>query len=175
GGDRKSLCDRRGAVARSELPAPVAADSDRDDVVALRVEELEHRPSRRERDVVLARTPAGEDGDAEAPAHGGGPGCCPCCDSFPTTIVTTVPGGACVPPGGSCESTIPSCDWSVTGCVTMCTLNPEAVSCCCADAWSWLVTSGTADVFGPFETLSVIVEPGLTEVPGPGDWSTTVS
>src|SRR5262249_56922868 len=104
------------AVARSELPPAITADRDRDDVVAAGIERLEPRPRGRQRDVVLARAPAGEHGDAEAPAHGGGPGCCA---SFPTTIVTTVPGGACVPPAGSCERTIPSCDWSVTGCVTM--------------------------------------------------------
>ena len=37
------------------------------------------------------------------------------------------------------------------------------------------MTSGTADVFGPFETDRVTVDPGTTELPDCGLWVTTVS
>ena len=57
----------RGAL--SELPAAVAPDRHGHRLVALRVERLEHRARRRERDVVLARPAAGEDRDADAPRH----------------------------------------------------------------------------------------------------------
>ena len=51
---------------RAELPAAVAADLDGDGVVARGIERGEHRPAGRDRDLVLARAPAEEDGDADA-------------------------------------------------------------------------------------------------------------
>ena len=128
--DGQGLGDRA-VVAGTELPAAVAADRHGDDLVLLGIEGLEHRPGGCQGDLMLARAPAGEDGDPETAAQGGGPGCCV---NLPTTIVTTVPGGACFPPAGSWERTMPSCDWSVTSCVTMCTRKPDACSCACADA-----------------------------------------
>jgi hypothetical protein len=52
-------------------------------------------------------------------------------------------------------------------------LKPALSSVERAESSSWLVTSGTVDCFGPFETLSWIVEPfGALPL---GLWSTTVS
>ena len=79
-----------GARARAELPAAVAADLDGDGVVASGIERGEHRPAGGDRDLVLARAPAEEDGDADASAHG---------VNWPTTIVTSEPCGASSPPG----------------------------------------------------------------------------
>jgi hypothetical protein len=53
-----------------EGPATVAPDGDAEDVVALRVEPSEDGAGGCERDLVLARPAAGEEGDAEPPAHG---------------------------------------------------------------------------------------------------------
>src|SRR4029450_1064920 len=84
-----------------------------------------------ERDLVLRRTAAGKDGDLQpAQAHGGPGVVVP--PNLPTAIVTTVPGGACVPPPGSWVCTMPSWLGSVTGCGTIFTLKPEAFSCACA-------------------------------------------
>ena len=55
---------------RLERPAAVAADRDVHDVVALRIERLEHRAGGGEGDVVLARAAAREQRDAEPAAHG---------------------------------------------------------------------------------------------------------
>src|SRR6185312_12183594 len=146
------------AVARAELPLSVAPDGDGDDVVALGIERLEHGPGRGERDVVFGRAPAGEHRDPQPIRHYGGPE-----DGFvvvenlPTAIVTVEPGGAFVPPAGSCVCTMPSWLESVTGCETMLTLKPEAFSCATASPCAMLVTSGTVDVVGPFETLRMIV------------------
>src|ERR671923_2365413 len=54
------------------------------------------------------------------------------------------------------------------------TRKPDARSCACASLCERLVTSGTVDVVGPFETRSVIVVPGAWNVPASGLWSTTV-
>ena len=54
-------------------------------------------------------------------------------------------------------------------------LDADARSCDCAEAWSWLVTSGTAEVFGPLETFTVILVPGAWYVPAGGLVETTVS
>src|SRR5712671_5568965 len=97
--------------ARAKCPAAVAADRDADDVVALRVECLEHRARREERDVVLARTAARNERDAEAPAHGVVvvvPVVVPPLESWPTVSVTSVFFGACVPPCGAWLNTTPS-------------------------------------------------------------------
>ena len=153
-----------------ERPAAVAADRDRRRLVALGVERLEHRAGRRERDLVLARAPAGDDRDPDAPAHG---------------IVVV---GCVVSGGGALEaadhdhdrrallglraalrvlrehsavevlvSTISSTDW---------TSKPDCVSWAVASASVRLVTSGTCEVCGPFETWSVITEPLPCCVPG---------
>ena len=55
---------RRGAV--DHLPAAGVVDQQRDDVVALGIERLDHRARRGERDRVLGRAAAGHDGDAHA-------------------------------------------------------------------------------------------------------------
>ena len=67
-------------------------------------------------------------------------------------IVTVVPGLAFVPPTGSWERTMPSWFGSVVSCSCTSTVNPDCSSVCCAEASSWLVTSGTVASFGPFET-----------------------
>src|SRR6266550_5262831 len=104
-------------------------------------------------------------------AHGG-PGVAP---NLPTAIVTVVPGGCCVPPGGSCVCTMPSWLWSVTGWLTIFTPKPEAFSVAWASLCERLVTSGTVEVVGPFDTITVIVVRGGWRVPTPGLVSTTVS
>jgi hypothetical protein len=53
-------------------------------------------------------------------------------------------------------------------------LNPDACSCATASACVRLVTSGTVEVVGPFDTLSVIFVPGAWNVSAAGLWSTTV-
>src|SRR5919201_1553396 len=107
-------------------------------------------------------TTAHEDRHAHAFSHGtggGGSGCV----SFPTVIVTVDFGGAFVLPAGLCSSTIPSRPGSLTSWLCTLTLKPAASSVSRADCSSWLVTSGTVMLVGPFETLSVIVEPGGAE------------
>jgi len=108
---------------------------------------------------VLRGSAAGEDCDAQS-GHYGGPGSVVVDENFPTAIVTVEPGGAFALPAGSCVCTIPSWFGPVTGCETMCTRRPEARSCATASACERLVTSGTVEVVGPFDTLSVIVAPG---------------
>ena len=97
----------------SELPASVALDRHGGNVVPFGVEGLEHRPRGLERDLVLGRLAAEQDGDADALAHGigGGGGVL---GSRPTVRVTVEPFAAFVPPFGLCESTIPSSAGSVT-------------------------------------------------------------
>ena len=124
---------------------------------------------------MLRGTAAGENGDAQA-GHYGGPGDAVVVpENFPTAIVTVDPGGAFVLPAGSCVWTIPSWFGSVTGWGTTCTLNPDARSCVIASACEMLVTSGTVEVVGPFETVSVIVAPGGWYVPPSGLWAMTES
>jgi hypothetical protein len=60
----------RSRGASLERPAAVAADRDADHVVPLRIERREDGAGRGERDLVLARAPAGEEGDAESLRHG---------------------------------------------------------------------------------------------------------
>src|SRR5439155_26247655 len=55
--------------ARLEFPAAVAADRHRHRLVALGVERLEHRASRRERDLVFARPAARDHGDPNPAPH----------------------------------------------------------------------------------------------------------
>src|SRR5262245_34356892 len=153
--------------ARPERPAPVASDLDRHRLVAGRVERLDHRLRRRERDLVLARAPTHDDRDAD-PRHQGG-------TSRPTTIVTVVPGFAFLPPSGSCVRTSPSWFGSVVSWSCTSTLKPDCWSTCVAEASSWLVTSGTVVCFGPLETKSVTVPPRASEAPPRGSWSITVS
>src|SRR5262249_61365816 len=74
---------------------------------------------------------------------------------------------------GSGERPIPSLPGSPSSCRWTLTLKPALLSVSLADVSSSLVTSGTVDSFGPFETLSVIVELGAA-VPV-GCWSMTVS
>ena len=69
-------------------------------------------------------------------------------------------------------STIPSRPGSVTFWRVTVTLKPALSSVERAESSSWLVTSGTVDCFGPFETLSWIVEPG--DALPLGLWSTTI-
>ena len=56
----------------------------------------------------------------------------------------------------------------------MWTRKPDALSCATASFCERLVTVGTIEVFGPLETLSLIVVPGGWDVPGPGSSPTTV-
>src|SRR5262249_57122716 len=96
-----------------EGPPSVAADRHRDHVVAVGVERLEHGPGRGEGDLVLARAPAREQRDADAPAHG----VCAVVvaavvvwpvESRPTVSVIDVFDGTCWPPCGVWSSTTPS-------------------------------------------------------------------
>src|SRR5207244_5786993 len=130
--------------------------------------------------LVLARAAAGYDGDADASErHGGGAGGGVVVGvgvtKRPTVIVTVDFFGASVPPVGSWVSTTPSEPGSVVSCDTICTLKPDALSVETASAWATLVTSGTREVFGPFETLTVTVVPFGRKLPAIGSWSTTVS
>ena len=51
---------------------------------------------------------------------------------------------------------------------------PAASSVVCAIATSCVVTSGTADVDGPFETVTVTVEPLELSEPPLGVWPVTI-
>src|SRR5882724_12369234 len=70
---------------------------------------------------------------------------------------------------------MPSWLSSVTGWLTILTPNPEAFSVACASFCVNVVTSGTVEVVGPFDTMTVIVVRGGWSVPGPGLVLTTVS
>src|SRR5580765_1243341 len=163
----------RAVLAGAELPAAVATDCHRDDVIALGIERLEYRAGRGQRDVVLGRAAARQDGDPGA-RHYGGPGVVGA-PNLPTAIVTTLPGAAWVPPGGSWVWTIPSWLGSVTGWVTMCTPKPEALSCAWASFCESVVTSGTVDVVGPLATVRMMIAPGGCRVPAVGVMPMTVS
>src|SRR5207247_4600649 len=78
-------------------------------------------------------------------------------------------------PCGSCEITTLSKVGSAVSCRITFTLKPEPSSVARAVSTSWLVTSGTPLVFGPFETCRVTVVPLVAKDPPPGDWPTTVS
>src|SRR5262249_51705933 len=125
-----------------------------------------------EGDLVLGGAAAGEDRDPEA-RHYGGPGGGGVPEKLPAGVVTKGAGGAC--PGGSRVWTIPSWPGAVTRCATTFSLKPEAVRFATASAWDRLVTSGTVEVVGPRETVSVIVVPGGWYVPASGLCATTVS
>src|SRR2546430_7044221 len=79
--------------------------------------------------------------------------------NLPMLIVTVVPGLACVLPSGIWLRTWPSWLWSLVSTLLTATLKPEFFSVCFAEPSSKVVTSGTAVVVGPFETVNVIVEP----------------
>src|SRR4051794_34240614 len=94
----------------AEAPPSVAANCDADDVVPVRIERLEHRARREQRDVVLARAAAGDERDAETPAHGVVvvvPVVVSPVGSWPTVSVISVFFGAWVPPCGVWLSTTP--------------------------------------------------------------------
>ena len=93
----------------------------------------------------------------------------------PTKIVTVAPGLAWDAPVGSWEMTMPSSVGSSVSWSTTLTLKPEASSVDRAVASSDDVTSGIDVVVGPFETVSVTVEPlAASELPF-GSWPTTTS
>src|SRR5262249_4976461 len=101
-------------TARTELPASVASDLDREHVVARRLERAHDAFRRRLRDRVLTR-PAAED-HRNAACHWPTlvlwpPPCC----NWPTCMITTSPDFASEPGAGSVEMTMPSCAGSVTG------------------------------------------------------------
>src|SRR3954462_574042 len=119
----------------AEAPAAIAADRDADDVVALRIERLEDRARREQRDVVLARAAPGDERDAEATAHGGVvvvPVVGAPVESWPTVSVISVFFGACVPPAGVSLRTTPSEFGSDTGWYTTLSRKPEDLSVCSA-------------------------------------------
>ena len=72
----------------------------------------------------------------------------------PTKSVTSAFGLACVPPTGSWESTMPSSVGSSCPRARRAYGSPAASSVVWAMATSCVVTSGTADVVGPFETVT---------------------
>ena len=92
----------------------------------------------------------------------------------PTVIVTVVPGFAVSPGPGVWVRTTPSWDGSVVSMTSTSTLKPELRSVAIASARLKLVTSGTADSFGPFDTKTVIVAPFEASVFAGGSiWTTT--
>jgi hypothetical protein len=62
----------------------------------------------------------------------------------------------------------------VTSCCVRLTLKPEASRVALAVSGSWFVTSGTSEAVGPFEIVSVTVEPFAAEEPGAGVSASTV-
>ena len=117
-GNRQRLhgaaCNRLLQASGLERPPAVAADGDVHDLVALGIERLQHRARREQRDVVLARAAAREQGDAEPAAHGVVVVVSVPDTSCPTVSVTTVFAGCCEPPCGDWLSTTPSAVGSVT-------------------------------------------------------------
>ena len=93
----------------------------------------------------------------------------------PTKRVTSVFGFACEPPTGSCEmhdavaARSRRCPRARHACGS-----PAFSSVVWAIATSWVVTSGTAEVDGPFETETVTVEPREPSDPPFGSWSVTI-
>src|SRR5919202_6533452 len=81
---------------------------------------------------------------------------------------------ACPFGGGSWSSTIPFRLGSFVSWGTTFTLKPDCLRIEEAVFWSSVVTSGTAVVFGPFDTVSVTVEPLGANVLPFGSWSVTV-
>ncbi len=118
---------------------PVAVDLDHDRLVAVRVERGHDRARRRDRDVVLARASAREDGDPYAPAHGS---VVVVSTKRPTKRVTSELGLAWVLPTGSCETTMPSNVGSSVSSSTTRVRKPACSSVVCAMATSCVVTSG---------------------------------
>src|SRR5207244_4218668 len=144
----------QGGLRRSlELPAPVAADCDARDLVAVGIERLQHRPRRRERDLVLGRAAAGDQRDPNAAVAAHGVGVVVGVVSWtkwPTVIV------------GWFESTS-----------TRDTLKPAACSSELAESNDWPITGGTPIGFGPLETLMRTFVPWTTCVPPGGSCAIT--
>ena len=91
--------------------------------------------------------------------------------STPTTIVTVEPMVPCLPPLGVCVRTTPSSAGSVVSRCCTTTWKPAERSVAVAVSWSRSVTSGTAVVVGPSETLSVTVDPFGAALFAEGAWS----
>src|SRR4051794_922752 len=102
--------------------------------MAARLEALDHAARRGDRDLVLARPPTEDDGDAPPSAHCVGPPgvvdvvvvvggtvSVPSDVRTPTVTVTGLPGASGSPPVGSCPRTTPSCEGSVTSCFAIVT------------------------------------------------------
>ena len=106
---------------------------------------------------MLARAAAHEDGDAEPRHHGVG-------ESRPTTIVTVEPGFGLRAAGRILGEDDPVL--ARVGRVLVLDVDDEArlLERLRRRSSSWLVTSGIVDSFGPFETISVTVEPRAAEV-----------
>ena len=160
-----------------------------DHVVALRVERLDHRARRGQRDLVLARAAAGEHGDAQRRSRRrrgrrrrgrgrrrGRVVVVAACRKRPTRDRhRRARLGLRAAERVSGSSTIPSCAGSFVAPVTTCDL--EAGACervAVAAVSSRLVTSGTGVVDGPFDTVSVTVEPGGAAMPPAGSCAITV-
>ena len=152
----------------------VAADLDRLRLVALRVERLDDRARRRERDLVLARASAGEHGDAERARV-----TVSSAASVVVVVSVGVVGGRrrrrhvdcrrtasrpCSDPAGCCPAD-PARSRRRRTSRRRCpagspsTLKPAAFSVAFASASVWPVTSGSGVVCGPFETERLTVEP----------------
>ena len=135
---------QRAVRAGDELPASVAADPDRDRVVAVGVERLEHRAAGGERDRMLARAPAHQDRDAQAWALAHGDVVVVVvvvvvCLKWPTKIVTDAPGLACAFGAGSWSSTMPSWLGSFVCCRITFTLKPDCLRIDAADGDSLFI------------------------------------
>ena len=154
-------------LAAAELPAAVAADLDRDRVVALGVERVQDRARRGERDLVLARAAAHDDGDRDADAAGSRDASAAACRRPAHEAADgdrdRRPLPASLPPVGLWSSTIPSRPGSVD---VRLHLHLEArarervAAPTARPGWSRRAPTRSS---GPFETLSVIVEPGRAE------------
>src|SRR4051812_14931313 len=108
---------RGAAVSGRERPPALPADLDRDGPVAGRVERGEHRPRRRERDLVLARAAAHDHRQTDALGHGVVEVVSVVAPvSRPTKIVTTDLGSAGVPEAGDWSRTMFSCAGSLVSC-----------------------------------------------------------
>ena len=92
----------------------------------------------------------------------------------PTNSVMSALGLACVPPTGSWETTIPSNVGSSVSSNTTRVRKPAASSVVWAIAKSCVVTSGTADVDGPLETVTVTVDPFEPSEPPDGVCEMTI-
>src|SRR5215210_2013642 len=157
-----------------DAPAAGAIDLDGHDIVAHLRQRCAHRRGRGERDLVLGRAPAGEDGESHLPDGDGGWGVGAEPEKRPTVIVTVEPGDTRPPACGRCASTWPSLSGEPTLRSAIDTPSPAADSVELALPSSSPTTPGTVTRLASRATTIVTVEPLLIVVPAPGSWLSTV-